>query len=196
MIPVKDNIPTDRLPIVTIVLIAGNVGLYCFAEHVQIAHGGLVQLLANALFLWIFGVSVEDAMSRPRFLAFCLVGGLAAVGLQRALAPGSPIATSAASGAIAAVLGGYVALYPRARIVAIVLAIFSFTLIELPAWALLAAWFVAQALLAVASAGEAGAGAIGFAAQLGGFAVGLLTIRAFAQRRKSLPPQPGIPVLR
>lgn len=194
MLPIKDNIPTDRLPIVTLLLIAANVGVYCFAQDVEIAHGGLAQLLVDALFLWIFGANVEDAMSRPRFLAFFLLGGAVAIGTLVLLDPGSPVAAAGVSGAIAAVVGGYVLLYPRARFMGIMPVILSFTLIEVPAWALLAAWFVAQAIFAATSLGDAGGGGVAFVAQLGGFAFGLVAIRLFAQRRKGLPSAPGVPV--
>jgi membrane associated rhomboid family serine protease len=275
--PVKDNIPTDRLPIVTILLIAINVFVYfflqgggithgprnaevikygaipyevthpgkqcgtsatvagggaldtggavvCEGETVRLSdgasatvgstsgggavstwltlvtamflHGGLLHLLGNMLFLWIFGTNVEDAMSRVRFVAFYLLGGLIAIGLQIAIDPSSTVPTVGASGAIAAVLGGYIVLYPRARVVTVVFVILFFTLIELPAWVLLGFWFLEQAVFAATQvahpAGEAGGG-VAYFAHIGGFVFGLLAIRAFAQRRKQPPPPSAIP---
>jgi membrane associated rhomboid family serine protease len=170
----KDNIPTDRLPLVTLLLIAGGV-----AGHLVLHAGGTLQLLADALFLAIFGPSVEDSMSRVRFLAFCLLGAAAAAGVQLGLAPGSAVASVAASGAVAAVVGGHALLYRGARVVSVLLVPTLFRLFELPAWILVGAWLALQPLLS---------GWDACAAQAAGFAVGLLTIRAFAQRRKVRSP--------
>jgi membrane associated rhomboid family serine protease len=232
--PLKDNLPTDRLPIVTILLIAANVLVYFLLQHGGIGHGpsnasvvdygaipgevtqeqpdrgpvsayvtlvssmflhgGLLHLGGNMLFLWIFGANVEDAMSRVRYVAFYLLGGLIAIGLQIAMDPGSTVPTVGASGAIAAVLGGYIVLYPRARVVTVVFVIFLFTLIELPAWLLLGFWFVEQAAFGVAQVAQpTGGGGVAYAAHVGGFLFGLLAIRAFAQRRKRQPPPGRIP---
>ena len=236
MFPLKDNIPTDRLPFVTILLIATNVFVYFFLQHGAFAHGpttasvvhygtvpaevtgqrpdtgpiaawltlvtamflhgSVLHLAGNMVFLWIFGANVEDAMSRIRYVAFYLLGGLAAIGLQIAISPGSTVPTIGASGAIAAVLGGYILLYPRARVVTIVFLILLFTLIELPAWLLLGVWFAEQAAFAATSVahptGGAGGG-VAYFAHVGGFAFGLLAIRVFAQRRKRLPPSSAAP---
>jgi membrane associated rhomboid family serine protease len=160
-------------------------------------HGGLLHLLGNMLFLWIFGMTVEDAMPRWRYLLFYLLGGLAAGVLEVAIHPGSTAPTIGASGAIAAVLGGYILLYPRARVVTAVLVIVFFTLIELPAWVMLVVWFAEQAIFAVTSLGNpaGGGGGVAYFAHIGGFAFGLLAIRSFAQRRKQPPPAAGRPVL-
>jgi len=228
--PLKDNIPTDRLPIVTLLLIAANVLVYFVLQHGGIGsgptqsgvvhygaipaevtgerpdtgpiaawltivtamfmHGGILHLAGNMLFLWIFGTTVEDSMSRLRYVAFYLIGGLCAIGLQIAMSPGSTVPTIGASGAIAGVLGGYILLYPRARVITIVLVILFFTFIELPAWLLLGAWFAEQAVFAATSLAhpDGGSGGVAYFAHVGGFAFGLLAIRAFAQRRKQLPP--------
>ena len=79
-------------------------------------HGGLLHLGGNMLFLWIFGNNVEDSMGRARYIVFYLLCGLAAFALQTAFNPGSEIPTLGASGAVAGVLGGYLLLYPRARV--------------------------------------------------------------------------------
>jgi membrane associated rhomboid family serine protease len=168
--PVKDNIPTDRLPLVTLLLIAAGV-----AVHVVLGYGETLELLADVLFLWIFGPTVEDSMSRVRFLAFCLLGGLIAAGLRLALDPDATVAAVAAGGAVAAVLGGYLAWYRRARVVSLVLVPLLFSLFEVPAWILLALWLPLQAALA---------GWVALAAEAGGLVFGLLAMRAFAQRRK------------
>jgi membrane associated rhomboid family serine protease len=78
-------------------------------------HGGLLHLLGNMLFLWIFGNNIEDSMGRVRFVLFYLAGGVVALLAQTVLEPSSTAPTIGASGAVAAVLGGYALLYPRAR---------------------------------------------------------------------------------
>ncbi|MDO8213844.1 rhomboid family intramembrane serine protease [Conexibacter sp. CPCC 206217] len=185
MLPLKDNLPTDRLPIVTIALIAANVAAW-FVLH----DGGFLVLLVDVLFMWWFGPSVEDSMSRPRFALLCLLGGGVAFGLQ-ALLDGdavAPAATVGAMGAVAAVLGGYAVLYARARVLSVVPLPLLAGLVELPALVLLAVWFALQALLAATSLGDvAGDGGAAFLAQLGGFGVGLLAIKLLVQRPKPIP---------
>jgi membrane associated rhomboid family serine protease len=175
---------------------SGGVAAWLTLVTSMFLHGGILHLAGNMLFLWIFGTNVEDAMSRLRFVAFYLLGGLAAIGLQIAIDPGSTVPTVGASGAIAAVLGGYILLYPRARIVTVVFLFFFFTLIELPAWVMLGLWFLQQALVGAASlaqpAGGEGGG-VAYFAHIGGFVFGLLAIRAFAQRRKRQSPPSAIP---
>ncbi|MGH2394242.1 MAG: rhomboid family intramembrane serine protease, partial [Candidatus Limnocylindria bacterium] len=107
-------------------------------------HGGWMHLLGNMWFLWIFGNNIEDSMGHVRFIAFYLLGGVAAVAAQTAIDPNSTIPTIGASGAVAAVLGGYALLYPRARVVTLIFIIFFITLIELPALVVLGLWFLLQ----------------------------------------------------
>jgi membrane associated rhomboid family serine protease len=162
----------------------------------QFLHGGWLHILGNMLFLWIFGANVEDAMGRWRFPLFYVAGGLAASALQIAIHPDATAPTIGASGAIAAVLGGYIVLYPRARVVTIVILIFFFTLIELPAWVMLGVWFAEQAIFAATSVGNAAVGGgVAYFAHVGGFAFGLVAVRLFARRVKQLPPAAGTPVL-
>ncbi len=146
-------------------------------------HGGLLHLGGNMLFLWIFGNNIEDSMGRFRFVAFYLLGGLAAMGLQTVIAPDAAVPTIGASGAVAAVLGGYALLYPRARVVTFVLIILFFTVIELPALVVLGLWFLLQAAAGAAELGNpiaGGEGGVAYFAHIGGFIFGLLVIRLFA----------------
>jgi membrane associated rhomboid family serine protease len=114
---------------------------------------------------------------------------VAALALQVAVAPNSLAPTLGAAGAIAAVLGGYIVLYPRARVLALVLIIFFFGVIELPTWVMLAIWFALQAAFAAAGLTSLGnAGGVAYLAHVGGFVFGLLTIRLVATRRKATPP--------
>jgi membrane associated rhomboid family serine protease len=213
LIPLKDDIPTRRTPIVTLALIAINVIVY-FAfeqglwslgevgnERVEeygaipeevtngddvftvltsmFMHGGLLHLGGNMLFLWIFGNNIEDSMPRVVFVLFYLLGGVAALGLHVLFDPDSTIPTVGASGAIAGVLGGYAVLYPRARVVTLVIFIIIFTIVELPALLVLGAWFLLQ-LLPVFSEPPGDAGGVAYAAHVGGFVFGLLAIKLFA----------------
>ena len=109
-------------------------------------HGGLLHLGGNMLFLWIFGNNVEDSMGPVKFVVFYLLGGLAATALQTVIDPSSAVPNIGASGAIAAVLGGYLLLFPRARVITVIFIIFFFTILELPALVFLVIWFAQQAL--------------------------------------------------
>ncbi|MCW3033042.1 MAG: hypothetical protein QOK19_535 [Solirubrobacteraceae bacterium] len=148
-------------------------------------HGSFLHIFGNMLFLVIFGPNVEDAMSRPRFLAFYLLGGLVALAAQIAVGPDSTGPTLGASGAIAAVLGGYILLYPRARVLTVVFILFFFTIIELPAMVLLAVWFGEQLWFGLSGLASplGGSEGVAYFAHIGGFLFGVLAIRAFAARR-------------
>ena len=149
-------------------------------------HGGLLHIGGNMLFLWIFGNNVEDSMGPVRFVLFYLAGGVAADALQIAFDTGSATPTLGASGAVAAVLGGYILLYPRARVLTVIFIVIFFTIIELPAMLVLGLWFLEQLLFSAAEFGSAGEGGGGVAyfAHIGGFVFGLLTIRLLATHVK------------
>jgi membrane associated rhomboid family serine protease len=237
--PLKDNIPTDRFPLVTVGLILANVLAYFLWQRggltlgdpsshhyvcnlqdyaavprelthpgyelqiqgcpagghpsrwitpftAMFMHGGLLHLGGNMLFLWIFGNNVEDSMGRVKFLIFYVIGGLAALGLQVAIGPDAAVPTIGASGAIAAVLGGYILLYPRARVVTLFLIVFFFTIVEIPALVVLGLWFVQQVLFGYFDLNNptGGAGGVAYFAHVGGFVFGLLAIKLFADRRR------------
>src|SRR5205807_6341685 len=154
-------------------------------------HASILHIGGNMLFLWIFGNNVEDSMGPVKYLAFYIVGGLAALGLQVAVGPNSTAPTVGASGAIAGVLGGYILLYPRARVLTLVFIILFFTVIELPAVIMLGIWFAEQAVFGAANLTNptGGGGGVAYFAHVGGFAFGLLTIRALARRVKPVPPR-------
>jgi membrane associated rhomboid family serine protease len=281
LIPVKDNIPTLRFPVVTVVLIALNVAVFVWqltlssdpgssaSPHVpglsqadeatldygaipyrlthpgkecavgqvptqaslqvvcqgtaeyrtaqslpdfapldsppwwvtvftsMFLHGGILHIAFNMLFLWIFGNNVEDSMGRVRYILFYLLGGLAAVGAQVAVDANSEVPTVGASGAIAAVLGGYLILYPRARVLTIVFLFFFFTFIEIPAMVMLGIWVFLQFLPAVgqlANPDVAGGGGVAYFAHIGGFVFGMAAIMLFAHRKSTRYNQPRSPV--
>jgi membrane associated rhomboid family serine protease len=154
-------------------------------------HGSILHIAGNMLFLWIFGNNVEDSMGRVKFLAFYLLAGVAALALQIAVGPNSTAPTVGASGAIAGVLGGYIVLYPRARVLTLVVIILFFTVIELPALWVLGIWFAEQALFGATNLTNpaGGGGGVAYFAHVGGFAFGLATIRALARNRKPVPPR-------
>jgi rhomboid family protein len=147
-------------------------------------HGSLLHLAGNMLFLWIFGNNIEDSMSRWRFVLFYLLGGLVAVGAQTLVDPNATVPTVGASGAIAAVLGAYALLYPRARVITVIFIIIFFTVVELPAMVVLGFWILLQLFLGASdlTTPGGGQGGVAYFAHIGGFAFGLLAIRAFANR--------------
>jgi membrane associated rhomboid family serine protease len=153
-------------------------------------HASILHIGFNMLFLWIFGNNVEDSMGRPRFLAFYLIAGIVAAYAQALFSSSATEPAIGASGAIAGVLGGYAVLYPRARVLTIVLIIFFFTLIEIPALLVLGIWFLLQFLPAVgqvATPDVAGGGGVAYLAHVGGFIFGLAAIRLFANRYRGSP---------
>ncbi|MEN3284930.1 MAG: hypothetical protein V7607_6070 [Solirubrobacteraceae bacterium] len=160
------------------------------------SHAGLLHLGGNMLFLWIFGNNVEDSMGPVRFLIFYLLGGIAALALQTAIGPNSVTPTLGASGAIAAVLGGYILIYPRARVLTLIFLFVFFTFIEIPAFFFLFIWFAQQAVFGAIdlTAPTGGGGGVAYFAHVGGFAFGLLAIKLFAKRRSAAYGQPKYPV--
>ncbi|HXP36337.1 MAG TPA: rhomboid family intramembrane serine protease [Solirubrobacteraceae bacterium] len=161
-----------------------------------VLHGSFVSLLADVLALAIFGPNVEDACGRLRFLCFYALGALLAVALQVLLAPNSPFPAFGACGAVAAVLGAYVLLYPRARVIALAPVPFVATILALPGALLIAVWLLAQlwfelvglagtghgwfGLLAPAYQPVHGSWLTGFLAVLGAAVAGAVVIGPFA----------------
>jgi len=147
-------------------------------------HGGWMHLLGNMLFLWIYGDNVEDALGHVRFLVFYLLCGIAAVFAQALSAPGSPYPIIGASGAISGVLGAYLLLFPRARVLTLVLLPFFFTTLRMPAMLLLLLWFAVQLIsdLAVPHGGAS----IAFRAHIGGFLTGMLLVPLLKRRDVAL----------
>jgi membrane associated rhomboid family serine protease len=246
LLPIKDDIPTRRFPVLTLAIIVICCAVYFFFEHglwglgatgnervleygaipyeithpgrecaeaagqlvcegqpgvsgtapdlapwwltiftAMFMHGSLLHLGGNMLFLWIFGNNIEDSMSEIRFAAFYLLGGLVALGAQVLVDPSAAVPTVGASGAIAAVLGAYALLYPRARVITVVFIIIFFTIIELPALLVLGIWILTQLWLGASDLGSqtaGGAGGVAYFAHIGGFVFGLIAIRLFANR--------------
>ncbi len=142
-------------------------------------HGGWGHLLGNMLYLWIFGDNVEDAMGHGRFVVFYLICGAVAALVHAAVEPGSPMPTVGASGAISGVLGAYILLYPRAKVLVWAFAFFVF---RIPAVFVLGLWFLMQ-ILNLAGAGESN---VAWWAHVGGFATGMILILVFKDRHVGL----------
>lgn len=158
-------------------------------------HGGWLHLIGNMLFLWIFGNNIEDRLGRLPYLAFYLLGGVAAALTQVWIDPTSDIPLVGASGAIAATLGAYIVLYPRARILTLVFLVFFYQLLEVPALLVLGFWFLLQLVDGVASLGATTAGGgVAFFAHIGGFVAGAvvgLVVRLVSGGRPRAAHAPG-----
>jgi membrane associated rhomboid family serine protease len=149
--------------------IASGDGLDTLLTH-QFLHGGLLHLASNMLFLWIYGDNMEEAWGHWRFLLFYLACGILAALAQFVSEPASYIPMVGASGAIAGVLGGYLLLYPRARIDMFLFLLVYFRVIPIPAWLVLGSWFGMQVFAGLdPAASEAG---VAYWAHIGGFVAG------------------------
>ncbi len=160
-------------------------GGYCAAGGLRWAtlvtsmflHGGWMHLLGNMWFLWIFGNNIEDSMGHLRFLVFYLLTGVVAAVVHVLSAPGSWVPTVGASGAISAVMGAYLLLYPRVRIQTLFILVIVVRVYALPAWVILGQWIALQVLSGTAlPAGDAG---VAFWAHIGGFVAGLILVKPF-----------------
>jgi membrane associated rhomboid family serine protease len=163
-------------------------------------HAGIMHLAGNMLFLWIFGDNLEDQMGHAGFLAFYLASGVAAALAQIAADPGSVIPTVGASGAIAGVMGGYLLLFPRARVDVLIIFVVFFRIFPIPAWIMLGLWFALQVFSGLGTPTDGGG--VAYWAHAGGFVAGLvltlpLWLRRGAQgywhQTQGHPPHPGAP---
>jgi membrane associated rhomboid family serine protease len=143
----------------------------------QFLHGGWFHLLGNMLYLWIFGNNVEDRFGRVGFLVFYLFGGVIAGLSQVAIDPESTVPTIGASGAIAATLGAYFVMFPRARVTSLVFLGFFYQLIDVPAIIVLGFWFVLQLISGITSLGAVESGGVAVFAHIGGFVIGAVIAR-------------------
>ncbi|GKY87166.1 rhomboid family intramembrane serine protease [Sinisalibacter aestuarii] len=207
MFPIRDHNPSERVPVVTYLLIAANIvvfltylphlgdertlfGLYwqwglvpAMVTHGEgylgfftsmFVHAGFMHIAGNMLFLWIFGDNLEDRLGHVGFAVFYLASGLGAALLQVAPAPDAQVPMVGASGAIAGVMGGYLLLFPRARVDVLVIFIIFFRIFPLPAWVMLGLWFGLQVFNGVANgAGDSG---VAYWAHAGGFLVGMAAV--------------------
>lgn len=141
-------------------------------------HGGWLHIISNMWFLWIFGDNIEAALGHLSFLIFYLISGIAAGLLQFLFASTSDIPMLGASGAVAGVLGAYLALYPRHKIDTLIPTFGGFmTQVQLPASIMLGYWFIIQLFSGVGSLASTFAGGIAWWAHVGGFAAGWIMIK-------------------
>jgi membrane associated rhomboid family serine protease len=146
-------------------------------------HGSWMHLIGNMWFLWLFGNNIEDSTTRPRFVAFYLLCGLAAAMGQVLANPASEIPMVGASGAISGVMGAYLVLFPRVRVFTMVPLGFFITSMALPAWVMLIYWAFLQFAGGVTSiVAEESGGGVAFWAHVGGFVAGIVLIKIFERR--------------
>jgi rhomboid family protein len=235
MLPLKDDVPSQSVPFVTIVLIGVNALVFLYQFSLQAAsgplglrsaqefvtefgvipcrlagrcggladfpspamtvftsmfvHAGLFHLVGNMLYLWIFGDNVEDTLGHGRFLVFYLASGFVAVWAQTLVDPGSRVPMIGASGAISGVLGAYLILFPRARVLTAIVFGFFVRLVRVPAVIVLGFWIVVQLVAGVATygagmRGRSVEGGVAFVAHLGGVCGGVALL--FLLRRRAL----------
>ena len=211
MFPIRDHNPSETTPYVTIGLLFTNVvmflltmpwgggmielwedlalypvavvngsHLYGLVTHMFL-HAGVMHLGGNMLFLWIFGDNLEDQMGHFGFLMFYLLCGLAAAGFQILANPAEGIPMVGASGAIAGVMGGYLLMFPKAKVDVIAIIVILIKMFTIPAWVMLVVWFALQ--LASGYAMHGGEAGVAYWAHAGGFAAGLaLCLPVFLRR--------------
>jgi membrane associated rhomboid family serine protease len=135
-------------------------------------HGGWMHLAGNMLFLWIFGDNIEDEMGHLPYLGFYLLTGIAAGLIHYLSAPYSNVPTVGASGAIAGVMGGYLLLFPKAKVDILLILIVFFRIFPIPAWIMLMVWFAMQFFGGIGSNPESGG--VAYWAHAGGFIAGII----------------------
>ena len=228
MFPIRDHNPSERTPYVTTGLIFLNVVMFLLTMPwalgmtglwdrlalypVAVVHGqylwglithmflhaGLMHIAGNMLFLWIFGDNLEDQMGHLGFLIFYLACGLAAAGAQIAVNPSEGVPMVGASGAIAGVMGGYLLLFPKARVDVLAIIIVIIKIFTIPAWVMLGVWFVLQLFGGFSLMGGDG---VAYWAHAGGFVAGVVLAlplffrrggTVFWDRTHGHPPHPPI----
>jgi membrane associated rhomboid family serine protease len=214
MIPLRDVIPSRTTPFVTFSLIIANVLVFLYELSLPatqlnalVASGGIVpvhtgwltpalftsmflhsgpsHLVGNMLFLWIFGDNIEDRFGHGRYLMFYLAAGMAAGAAQAIAAPDSAIPIIGASGAIAAVMGAYIVLFPKSRVVMLIWLLFYIDFVEIPAVLFLGFWFVFQFIGVLGASAADPGGGVAFVAHLGGFVLGAGLSRILARPERA-----------
>ncbi len=158
-------------------------------------HGGWLHIAGNMLFLWVFGNNVEDKVGPVKYLLFYLLAGIAASVAQIAVDANSVVPNLGASGAIAGVLGAYMLMFPRRRVRTLVM-MFFITIVYLPAFVVLGAWFVLQLFSGVGSLSSKvnSGGGVAYFAHIGGFVFGaLVALLLFPKERFGAAPPPPRP---
>ncbi|WBU60102.1 rhomboid family intramembrane serine protease [Paracoccus albus] len=226
MFPIRDHNPSERTPYVTYLLVFLNIGMFLLTmpwafgmtglwdrlalypvavvngEYMwgllthMFLHAGPLHIAGNMLFLWIFGDNLEDQMGHFGFLIFYLASGLAAAGAQIAANPQEGIPMVGASGAIAGVMGGYLLLFPKARVDVLAIIIVFIKVFTIPAWVMLGVWFILQIF---GGFSLMGGDSVAYWAHAGGFVAGVILALpvflrrggpSFWQRTHGQPPHP------
>jgi membrane associated rhomboid family serine protease len=216
MFPLRDDRPTYTAPIVTTLLIVACALVFFFElsldeysrdyfintygvvpAHLRpvtlltslFIHGGWSHIIGNMLFLWAFGKSLEDAMGHTKFLAFYLIGGVAAGITHVVFNLFTTLPTVGASGAIACVMGAYLVKFPRARIHTLVFLFFFVTMADIPAAFILLYWFVTQLFSEYGSITQTQVvnGGVAYAAHIGGFITGMILVQFMGARARYFP---------
>ena len=209
LIPLGDmSRHSRRFPLMTLLIILTNVYVFfrellegnAFVRHwamipIRIEHGqhlvtlitgtflhaGWLHIAGNMVFLWAFGPGIEDAMGRIRYLIFYLAGGVIAMLAQFAGSPDSHVPCLGASGAIAAVMGAFIVLFPRDRIRSFVWIVIIFRIAYIPAVWLIGVWFLIQ-LWDLGAVAETQSGGVAYLAHVGGFLYGVVTVRLWTRK--------------
>ncbi len=212
MLPLRDDIPSNKRPVITYMLIAMNVAVFIYEMSLgrdlrsfvisygvipqnilagtglytlfssMFLHGDFWHILGNMLYLWIFGDNVEDTLGKFWFIVMYFLSGLVGSFAHILVSPGSTIPTIGASGAVSGVLGCYLLLFPKARVLALIpLGIFiRFTM--LPAYIFLGFWIFLQLILGLGTA--AGGAGVAYFAHIGGFVIGILFGLIFKRKQQ------------
>ena len=173
---------TGLQPIPELVRVCGGKSPLLSILTSMFLHANLLHIAGNMLFLWVFGNNVEDRMGHVLFPLFYLAAGAVAAYTQAFIAPDSAVPLIGASGAIAGTLGAYIVMFPRARVLTLVI-FFFITVIELPALVVLGLWFVIQFFSGFGALGQGVSGGVAFFAHIGGFVFGALVALLFYRRR-------------
>ncbi len=140
-------------------------------------HGGYFHLGGNMLYLWIFGNNIEDRLGHLRFLTFYIFSGIVAAYSHAITEPNSTIPMIGASGAVSGILGAYILLFPHARVHTLIFLGFFVTTIKVPALIVIGFWAIIQLINGLISKGLLNQGGVAWFAHIGGFLIGLLTIK-------------------
>jgi membrane associated rhomboid family serine protease len=158
-------------------IVAGHNWITIFSA--MFLHAGLIHIVGNMLFLWVFGPQIEDVMGAGRYLAFYVLGGLAATIAQIIIDPTSTIPNLGASGAIAAVMGAFIITYPRDKIRTIIFIGWFVRVTFIPAVILIGFWFLIQLFSEVGGLIVMQKGGVAYMAHIGGFIFGMVAARIF-----------------
>ncbi|MBV8070467.1 MAG: rhomboid family intramembrane serine protease [Acidobacteriaceae bacterium] len=216
MIPLRVRLLRTSTPVATLLLIFVNTFIFLYEEALPVyardrlfeiyglvpdhfhptmlltsmfLHGSWLHIIGNMWFLWVFGSHLENAMGTGKYLIFYIISGLASAFVQLVTSFGSPVPTIGASGAIAGVMGGFLVLYPRVRVVTLIFIVIFITTIDIPAAIMLLYWFALQLFSGLGSIATATqAQGIAWFAHVGGFIAGIVLVRVFAGNRSRFIP--------